>query len=261
MFCASQVVYPRKAVALCPANAYVFFAVNTDNDNNRASEPAGSGGEPSSSISASAPGDTPGVPDAAASGVDPIVTERDHIKEQLLRTAADFDNYRKRARREIEDARMRGKDEAIKEILPVFDNLERAVAAADSAQSVASVVEGVKMVLKLFQDTAERLGLNRVPTVGERFDPQMHEAIQQKETDEAAPGTILTEVVPGYMFGQRLLRAAMVVVARKPQKPAADGDTTAADGGGNGASSSNAPSPESVRPTTRPGPGTSGTPE
>jgi molecular chaperone GrpE len=117
--------------------------------------------------------------------------------------------------------------------LPVFDNLERAVAAAESAQAISSVIEGVKMVLKLFEDTAERMGLTRVKTVGERFDPAMHEAIQQQETEAHAPGTILTEVVPGYMFGQRLLRAAMVVVARKPNKPAAEtGANGEAKGGG-----------------------------
>lgn len=159
------------------------------------------------------------APDAAPK-LEPIAAERDQLRDQLLRTAADFDNFRKRARREIEDARLRGKDDAIKEVLPVFDNLERAVAAADSAQTIASVVEGVKMVLKLFEDTAERMGLNRIATVGQRFDPNLHEAIQQQETDEHAPGTILTEVVPGYLVGQRLLRAAMVVVARKPVKPA-----------------------------------------
>jgi molecular chaperone GrpE len=170
-----------------------------------------------------------GVADIAADPVQAVTAERDQMREQLLRTAADFDNYRKRTRREVEDAKQRGKDDAIKDILPVFYNLERAVAAADSAQTIASVVEGVKMVLKLFEDTCERMGLTRVKTVGERFDPAVHEAIQQVETDTQPPGTILTEIVPGYLFGQRLLRAAMVVVARKPtnkpeatQEPAAN---------------------------------------
>jgi molecular chaperone GrpE len=169
-------------------------------------------GEASAARGAEAPGDA----------VAAITTERDQIRDQLLRTAAEFDNYRKRTRRDIDDARQRGKDDAIKEILPVFDNLERAVQAAEGAQSIASVVEGVKMVLKLFDDTAERMGLTRVKSVGERFDPQVHEAIQQVETDQQPPGTILTEVVPGYQFGQRLLRAAMVVVARKPSGKPAD---------------------------------------
>jgi molecular chaperone GrpE len=207
------------------------------NTNNETSNTAGTAADETTSDEANGPA---GVPAEAAAAADPIAAERDQLRDQLLRTAADFDNFRKRARREMEEAKARGKDDAIKEILPVFDNLERAVVAAESAQTIASVVEGVKMVLKLFEDTAERMGLKRVATVGERFDPAVHEAIQQQETDAHPPGTILTEVVPGYMFGARLLRAAMVVVARKSQKPAADAahgdngvDSNAAKGGGN----------------------------
>jgi molecular chaperone GrpE len=169
-----------------------------------------------------------GATPAAVDAANAVTTERDQLRDQLLRTAADFDNYRKRTRKEIEEARARGREDAVKDVLPVFDNLERAVSAATSAQTIESVVEGVKMVLKLFEDTAERMGLTRVKTLGERFDPTMHEAIQQQETDDQPPGTILTEIVPGYMIGQRLLRAAMVVVARKVSaKPAADAEASA----------------------------------
>ncbi|MET0390815.1 MAG: nucleotide exchange factor GrpE [Polyangiales bacterium] len=205
--------------------------MTTNDETLHASEKSGETTDPGSAA-------PEGQDTAAASAT----AERDQLRDQLLRTAADFDNYRKRTRREIDDAKVRGREDAIKDILPVFDNLERAVMAAESAQTVASVVEGVKMVLKLFEDTAERMGLNRVKTKGERFDPAIHEAIQQQETDEHPPGTILTEIVPGYMVGQRLLRAAMVVVARKPSgKPATDGGegdvsrvNGAAEGSGNG---------------------------
>lgn len=175
----------------------------------------------------------------SANAVQTVTAERDQLRDQLLRTAADFDNYRKRSRKEVDDAKTRGREDAVKEILPVFDNLERAVAAASSAQTIESVVEGVKMVLKLFEDTAERMGLSRVKTTGERFDPAMHEAIQQQETDAHPPGTILTEVVPGYMIGQRLLRAAMVVVARKPAAKTAEGEATSASTDGSGGSTGN----------------------
>ena len=201
-------------------------------EKNKSEAPAAAGepGEPAGDPSGNGP-----VGPVVAAVVDSTATERDQLKDQLLRTAADFDNFRKRARREMEDAKARGKDEAIKEVLPVFDNLERAVAAAENAQAISSVIEGVKMVLKLFEDTAERMGLQRIKALGERFDPAVHEAIQQQETDAHAPGTILAEVVPGYMFGPRLLRAAMVVVARKPTKPATDVNSGAngeAKGGG-----------------------------
>jgi molecular chaperone GrpE len=142
--------------------------------------------------------------------------ERDRTKEQLLRTAADFDNFRKRSRKDIEEADRRGKEDAVRELLPVFDNLERAVSAAQGATDVTAIVDGVRMVLKLFDDQAGRLGLTKVKAVGERFDPAVHDAIQQVETDEHPPGTVMAEVVAGYRLGEKLLRPAMVVVARKP---------------------------------------------
>lgn len=142
--------------------------------------------------------------------------ERDRTKEQLLRTAADFDNFRKRARKDIEEADRRGKEDAVRELLPVIDNLERAVAAAQQAPDVAAIVDGVRMVLKLFDDQAARLGLTKVKALGERFDPAIHDAIQQVETDEHPPGTVMAEVVSGYRIGEKLVRPAMVVVARKP---------------------------------------------
>jgi molecular chaperone GrpE len=216
--------------------------VNSNNDttNTAAGAPGDeNGSESRAPAAAEAPAASPAAGDPPEGNgpvaADAVAAERDQLRDQLLRTAADFDNFRKRARREMEDAKARGKDDAIKEVLPVFDNLERAVAAAEGAQAISSVIEGVKMVLKLFEDTAERMGLKRIKALGERFDPAVHEAIQQQETDAHAPGTILAEVVPGYMFGPRLLRAAMVVVARKPSKPATDVNTGAngeAKGGG-----------------------------
>ncbi len=158
--------------------------------------------------------------------VDPLVQlreERDRLKDQLLRTAADFDNFRKRSRKELEDAEKRGREDTIREMLPVFDNLERAVTAgtnATNATDTAAIVDGLKMVMKLFEDHTQRIGISRVPSVGERFDPAIHDAIQQQETADHPPGVVITEVVPGYRFGERLLRPAMVVVSRKPSASA-----------------------------------------
>jgi molecular chaperone GrpE len=85
------------------------------------------------------------------------------------------------------------------------------------------------MVLRGFEDIASRLGLKRVPGVGNQFDPTCHDAMQQEETDEHAPGTIVTEIVPGYYLGERLLRPAMVVVAKPPTRT-----DDQADGSANG---------------------------
>ncbi len=156
--------------------------------------------------------------------------ERDRMREQLLRIAADFDNFRKRSRKELEEVRRRTVEDTLREVLPIVDNLERAADAMTDATEVSAVVDGVHMVLRGFEDIANRLGLKRVPGVGHQFDPTCHDAMQQQETDAHAPGTIVAEVVPGYYLGERLLRPAMVVVAKPPtrtddQGPAsADGD-------------------------------------
>jgi len=142
--------------------------------------------------------------------------ERDRMREQLLRIAADFDNFRKRSRKEIEEVRRRAIEDTLREVLPIVDNLERAADAMGDATEVAAVADGVHMVLRGFEDIASRLGLKRVPGVGNQFDPTCHDAMQQEETDEHAPGTIVSEIVPGYYLGERLLRPAMVVVAKPP---------------------------------------------
>jgi molecular chaperone GrpE len=144
--------------------------------------------------------------------------ERDRMREQLLRIAADFDNFRKRSRKEVEEVRRRTIEDTLREVLPIVDNLERAADAMSDATEVAAVADGVHMVLRGFEDIAGRLGLKRVPAVGHQFDPNCHDAMQQQETDEHAPGTIVAEVVPGYYLGERLLRPAMVVVARPPTR-------------------------------------------
>lgn len=165
-----------------------------------ASEEAGEGGE------------------TAADPLAEAKAEAARMKEQWIRTAADFDNFRKRARRELEDVRKAGREELLKELLPVFDNLERAIQSAQRAQEVKAVAEGLQMILRQFLDTLSRAGIAKVPTVGADFDPTVHEAIQQVETDEHPPGSVVAEVQPGYVQGDRLVRAAMVVVSKPKTK-------------------------------------------
>lgn len=144
--------------------------------------------------------------------------ERDRMREQLLRIAADFDNFRKRSRKEIEEVRRRAVEDTLREVLPVVDNLERAAEAMNDATDIGAVADGVRMVLRGFEDIAGRLNLKRVPGVGHQFDPTCHDAMQQVETDAQEPGTIVSEIVPGYYIGDRLLRPAMVVVAKPPTR-------------------------------------------
>ena len=154
---------------------------------------------------------------AAAVSADPLTecrAEAGRLKDAWMRTAADFDNFRKRSRRELEDARKAGREELLRDLLPVFDNLERGIQSAQQAADVKAVTEGLQMIVKQFESTLGRLGISKVGTIGKSFDPGVHEAIQQVETSEHAPGTVVAEVQPGYMAGDRLIRAAMVVVAK-----------------------------------------------
>jgi molecular chaperone GrpE len=149
------------------------------------------------------------------------VSEAARLRDQLLRTAADFDNFRKRSRREIEDAQRRGREGTVKDLLPVFDNLERAAGSADHASDAKAVADGLRMVLKQFVDTLDRMGIKRIAAVGKPFDPSVHEAISHVDSNEPA-GMIVTEVQPGYSIGDFLVRASLVVVSKGPAEAPAD---------------------------------------
>lgn len=170
-------------------------------------------GEVTPADAGQAPPREPKSIEALKSELEQAQAEATKLREQLLRTAADFDNFRKRTRRDIEDAQRKSVERVLLEVLPVSDNLERAVHAARQGGDVGSVVEGISMVLKFFEDALNRLGVERVPTLGEPFDPSIHEAVQQVESDQS-PGTVVDEMTPGYRVNGKLLRAAMVAVAR-----------------------------------------------
>jgi molecular chaperone GrpE len=150
-----------------------------------------------------------------------VEKEKKDQYDRLLRTAADLDNFRKRQRKEIDDARAGAKEAVLKEILPGIDNLERALAAAGTPAGSAGVVDGVKLVLRQFQTALERQEVKAFESVGQPFDPSRHEAISQIETSEFAPGTVAAEMQRGYTIGGRLLRPALVAVAKAPPAPAA----------------------------------------
>jgi molecular chaperone GrpE len=170
------------------------------------------------------------APEPELTDVEKARAERDRMREQLLRIAADFDNFRKRSRKEIEEVRRRTIEDTLREVLPIVDNLERAVEAMNDASDVEAVADGVRMVLRGFDEIASRLGLKRVPGVGSQFDPTCHDAMQQEATNEHEPGTIVSEVVPGYYLGDRLLRPAMVVVAVPSRTDEQEPDASSTNG-------------------------------
>jgi len=183
-------------------------SISTSGGDAPATDSESTGGGPSAEAPATS-SETRNVGDALAEAR----AEAQKNRDQWVRTAADYDNFRKRSRREVEDSRKSGREELLKDFLPVFDNLERALQSAQRATEVKGVVDGLTMIMKQFADTLGRSGITKVPTKGNLFDPTMHEAIQQVESDEP-PGTVVAEVQAGYMQGERLVRAALVVVAQ-----------------------------------------------
>ena len=140
--------------------------------------------------------------------------QMDALREQLLRMAADFDNYRKRSRREQEDARRFGNDRLLYDRLPVIDNLDRALSHSEGHAD--PVIAGVRMVAKQFHDILATQGVKAFVSEGTPFDPEKHEAVGQEESHDVPAGAVLREMQAGYVIHERLLRPARVLVATAP---------------------------------------------
>jgi molecular chaperone GrpE len=149
-----------------------------------------------------------------------LTEERQEFTEKLVRRQADFDNYRKRTERERSEIYNRALGEAVRRFLPVLDNLQRALEAervieVKESEEFRHFLHGVELINRQLGGVLEGLGIEVVPTVGELFDPHIHEAVATEETDEVAPDTIVQEMQRGYRLGDKLLRPAMVKVATK----------------------------------------------
>lgn len=159
-----------------------------------------------------------------------LTAERAELNDRLLRLAAEFENYKRRIRKENEEAGIRSLESLLKEILPPLDNLDRALVAAraNEATSSGALVEGVQMVQKLFFAALEKFQVKPFDAQGQPFDPQFHEAVQQVDSDTLPPGTVATVFQRGYFIGtgNRLLRPALVAVVRGRAQPASSGDGT-----------------------------------
>jgi molecular chaperone GrpE len=138
--------------------------------------------------------------------------------DRLLRTAADFENYKKRAAREKEDWTKFANEDLIRAILPFIDNLERAVNHAQKIADTGVLVEGVQLTLQQLLQALNKFGLSSFESVGKPFDPAMHEAMLVVETDKHEPNQVVEEFQKGYLLNDRLLRPATVSVSKPPEK-------------------------------------------
>ncbi len=158
--------------------------------------------------------------------------------EKMLRAVADLDNYKKRAQKEKEEIQKFGAERMLKDFLPVIDNLERALEHAGKNADFESLRQGVGMTRKMFDDALGKHGIKGFSAVGQPFDPRLHEAMQQVETSDVPANHVVSEMVRGYTLNERLVRPALVVVAKTPSRPAsappAEGEAKT-DGGEDGA--------------------------
>jgi molecular chaperone GrpE len=134
--------------------------------------------------------------------------------DKWLRLRAEFENYKKRMQKEKADLMKFGNESLLRSILPILDNLERAIDHGKDLKENTSLLEGVELTLKQFLSTLERFGVKPVPAMGEVFDPEKHEAISYQESDQE-PHRVISEVLKGYLFHERLLRPAKVIVSRE----------------------------------------------
>ncbi|OJH42300.1 nucleotide exchange factor GrpE [Cystobacter ferrugineus] len=137
--------------------------------------------------------------------------------ERALRATADLENYKKRAQKEKEEIQKFGLERLLKDFLPVLDNLDRALEASQKSTDFEAFRTGVEMTRKLFDSAMGKQGVKGFSAVGQPFDPRLHEAMQQVESATVPPGHVVYEAVRGYMLNDRLMRPALVVVARAPE--------------------------------------------
>lgn len=137
-------------------------------------------------------------------------------KDQFARLQAETDNFRKRMLREKGEFAQFANERLLKELIPIFDNLERALEAPSS--DAAQLKEGVEMILKQFESFLEKEKVVPVKAVGEKFDPSVHDVVSQEESDEHEENTVIRQFAKGYQLNNRVLRPAQVVITRKPAK-------------------------------------------
>ena len=160
--------------------------------------------------------------DAAAESVEELLeaaeARAEKSQDRLLRVTAEFENYKKRAERDINDFRKFANESLIKEILPILDNLERALEISEekNEKTLKGMREGVAMTLKGLLSGLEKYGVVPIESLNQPFDPNFHQAVMREESDKRPDNTVSQELQKGYMMQDRLLRPAMVVVSKKP---------------------------------------------
>jgi len=135
-------------------------------------------------------------------------------KDLALRAQAEMDNLRKRTGRDVENAHKYALEKFVNELLPIMDSLELGISAAESAENIGDLREGMDLTIKMFNTAMDKFNVKAVDPQGEKFNPEQHEAVSMQEIEGAASGTVVTVMQKGYELNGRLVRPAMVVVAK-----------------------------------------------
>jgi len=165
-------------------------------------------------------GSDPPPPATPDEQVQKLTEERDQYLDRWQRTAADFENYRRRVQREQDQERLYRSLPLARDLLPALDNLARTLEAAKAGASLDALVQGVAMVQKQFEDALSRHAIVPIPAVGMMLDPNLHEVLQQVPSADQPPLTVLQEVERGYQLMERVVRPSKVIVAGPPAEPA-----------------------------------------
>ena len=174
---------------------------------------------------ATAPDDPPATagsaaqlaPESPEERIDALETERDELKDRWMRTAAEFENWKKRARVTQNEAEANARERVLRDVVEIADNLERAAEhAGDGTVDGPSILKGVQLVLRVLHQKLERHEVRAFESKGQVFDPRVHEAISRVESADVPSGAVAVEMQKGYKIGEKLLRPAMVSVSTGP---------------------------------------------
>ncbi|MEQ8784682.1 MAG: nucleotide exchange factor GrpE [Pirellulaceae bacterium] len=167
-----------------------------------------------SSIDVSSPAENP--QETASQDLDSLRSEVHEANERALRSHAELENFRKRARREMEEERRYASLPLVRDLLQVLDNLERAIEAAGKSDTATGLLDGVRMVSQQMTATLTQHHCTRIDAIGAPFDPHLHEAAGQEPTDQFEPGCVSREIRSGYLLHDRVVRPAQVLIAAPP---------------------------------------------
>ncbi len=193
---------------------FTIFGVKREMDRSKKSKE--SAGDTSNDKNRSNEDKNPAV--VVLTGEDILSDEENRYKTRYLYLQADFENYKKRMTKQMNDTIKSANEKLVTSLLPVLDDFERVVNSGKNSKNIEPLVSGMEILLNEFKKTLNSAGITEIKAVGEKFDPHLHEAVEQVETLDQEEGTIVGELRKGYLFHNHCIRPSMVMVAAQPKE-------------------------------------------